>query len=667
MRSRISKNSLLVLLALFISHYSSAEIGSQQWSFPTGDAVFSSPVIDRLGNVYFGSVDGKLYSVDANGNERWSVQTGDWIESSAALSPNESAVYVGSWDNKLYAVSTTTGSVLWTFDTGSLIYSSPAVGNDGTVYFGGSDGFVYALNPSGGLVWDVFLEGELDSSVVIGPSGHLYVASSLGFVHSLEKDTGTVRWSFEVPLELGAFDRETQITSSCMLDGTGALYFGSNNYFVYALDTADGSLLWKYETGGVVDASPTLSIDGNILISSYDGYLYSLDTSGDLVWRTDIGANYYTSAVVDELGRIYVSSYISDTLSYLNLLSADGTILQRIGFAGIVDSSVALGPEGKLYFGNNDGNLYAYSNTSRLSNSVWPSFRSGLAGRGNLEGYTPPVANKERLYNIALRGTPKGGEEDIIAGFAIGGTGSKNLLIRAVGPGLLSQGVTDYLEDPRVDFFHWINGSIGENDDWGQSASAEVLPEEMARVGAFPLEAGSADSADLLSLESGAVYTAIVSNAGGADGIALVEVYNADVGESDSVLANVSMRGPVGTGDEVLIAGFVIEGNLPKRLLIRAVGSGLVAQGVNNALADPTLSLYRGVSAIETNDDWDSHPERTLLEAFMDSAGAFELEEGSGDSAMFVWLEPGLYTAIVSGVNASTGVALVELYDLTGN
>ena len=77
------------------------------------------------------------------------------------------------------------------------------------------------------------------------------------------------------------------------------------------------------------------------------------------------------------------------------------------------------------------------------------------------------------------------------------------------------------------------------------------------------------------------------------------------------------------------------------------------------------MRLFRGTSVIESNDDWDAHPEKAQLESFMSSAGAFALEEGSGDSAMFVWLEPGLYTAIVSGKNDQTGIALVELYDLT--
>lgn len=640
-----------------------SEIGEELWRFQAGDAVFASPTVDAAGNIYFGSVDGKFYSLDAGGTERWSTQTGDWIESSAALSPDESVVYFGSWDNNLYALDTDSGAQNWVFETGSLIFSSPAVADDGSVFVGGADGFVYALNADGSLLWSAFLGGEVDASIALGPSGQLYVGTTEGLFYSLDRSTGVENWSFEVPIEPGALGRVTSITSSCALDGTGKLYFGCSNFFIYALNASDGSLAWNYETDAEVESSPTISIDGNVLVSSQDGFLYSLSVDGELVWSTNIGENYYTSAVVDEIGRIYVSSYIDDTLSYLNLLSPDGSILQRVTFASVVDSSVSIAPDGTLYLGSNDGSLYAFSNGGRLSDSVWPKFRGNLASRGSLEGYAPPVANKERIYNIALRGSPGGGERDIIAGFSVGGTGDKTLLVRAVGPGLEDLGVVDYLQDPIIRFYD-SGGQFSSNDDWGASLSAGILPDEMSRLGAFALDEGSADSADLLTLGSG-VYTAIVSNNGNDSGIALVEVYNGDSDDSEASLANVAMRGQVGVGDEVLIAGFFIEGNLPKRILLRAVGSGIAAQGVNGVLADTTLRLFRGQTVIESNDDWDGHPEKVQLEALMASVGAFALEEGSGDSAMFVWLEPGLYTAIVSGKNDQTGIALVELYDLT--
>ena len=653
--------TISILLAGSFSAY--AEIGNQSWTFQTGESIFASPTIDGEGNVYVGSLDGILYCVDSAGSELWSVQTGDWIESSAALSPDENTVYVGSWDNKLYAINTGNGSTLWSFESGSLISSSPSIADDGSIYFGGTDGFLYGLNSDGTLKWEVFVGGELDSSVAIGTSGELYVASSEGVVYSFD-GFGQELWSFDVPDEPGATGRETLIVSSCMLSGSGELYVGSNNYFFYALDTIDGSMLWNYETAGEIDASPTMSIDGNILMSSRDGFVYSLNPEGGLVWKTEIGVNFFTSAVVDEVGRIYVSSYISETLSYLNLLSPDGIILQQVAFTDIIDSSVSMSPEGVLYLGSYDGNLYAFQNGARLSNSVWPKFRQSLSSRGELKGYVTPTPNNERLFNISMRGAPMGGEEDVFAGFYVAGEGEKHLLIRGVGPGLEAQNISGFLEDPTIAFYG-AGGKFAENDNWGDGPVVDSVPDETARIGGFALEAESADSADILRLSSG-LYSVILSNGGGEEGVGLLELYDADLDNSEASLSNISIRGRSGLGEEVLIAGFVIQGNLPKRVLIRAVGRGLLDKDVNAVLMDPTLRLYRGQNVIDSNDDWDAHLERTQLEAYMESAGAFALEEDSGDSALFVWLEPGLYTAIVAGNNGGTGIALVEIYDLTG-
>ena len=181
-----------------------AEIGNELWRFSAGDVLFSSPALDSSGNIYFGALNGRVYSVDDDGNERWSAQTGDWVESSVALSPDESTIYVGSWDNSLYAIDSSTGVVKWTFATGSLIFSSPAVAQDGTVYFGGADGFVYGLSPDGISLWETFVGGEVDASIAVGPNGNLYAATSEGVVLSLDRDSGEEIWSFQVPVEPGA-------------------------------------------------------------------------------------------------------------------------------------------------------------------------------------------------------------------------------------------------------------------------------------------------------------------------------------------------------------------------------------------------------------------------------------------------------------------------------
>lgn len=130
---------------------------------------------------------------------------------------------------------------------------------------------------------------------------------------------------------------------------------------------------------------------------------------------------------------------------------------------------------------------------------------------------------------------------------------------------------------------------------------------------------------------------------------------------SDGVLRNVSTRGAVGVGERVLVAGFVVAGDAPKRMLVRAVGPSLASLGVTGVLANPNLLLYRGQSIIQQNDDWANSAE---VQAATTQIGAFPLPVGSLDSALVVTLNPGIYTAVVSGVSAGTGVALVEVFDL---
>ncbi len=145
--------------------------------------------------------------------------------------------------------------------------------------------------------------------------------------------------------------------------------------------------------------------------------------------------------------------------------------------------------------------------------------------------------------------------------------------------------------------------------------------------------------------------------------------------QPDRALVNVSTRGYVDGNTTPLIAGLVITGTEPKRVLIRAAGPSLGAQGVQQPLEDPVVNVYSGQDQIATNDNWSEGsgldvenasvqgPARTLMEAFNQS-GAFGFELGSNDSALLIWLEPGLYSAVVSGVNGGNGIALVEVYQV---
>eukprot|EP01035_Chromulina_nebulosa_P069674 gene69674-biopygen49660 len=177
----------------------------------------------------------------------------------------------------------------------------------------------------------------------------------------------------------------------------------------------------------------------------------------------------------------------------------------------------------------------------------------------------------------------------------------------------------------------------------------------MASAGAFALTAGSKDAALVATLGAGA-YSAPVTATDSGSGVALLEVYDAATSSSLTVV-NASTRAFVGTGDSVLIPGFVISGTGALKLLIRAVGPTLASLGVTGVLADPTITLYRGSTVLATNDNWSAADAATMT-----AVGAFALTAGSRDAAIVTTLPAGSYSAIVSGVGGTTGTALVELY-----
>lgn len=261
-------------------------------------------------------------------------------------------------------------------------------------------------------------------------------------------------------------------------------------------------------------------------------------------------------------------------------------------------------------------------------------------------------ANDARLVNLSIRSQAGTGAQTLIVGFNLSAGATKTLLIRGIGPTLTGFGVGGALPDPQLQLF---SGStvLAQNDNWGGGAA---ITSAAANVGAFALAPASRDAALLQSLGAGG-YSAQI---GGGTGVALVEVY--DAGSSGGArLTNLSARTQVGTGGDILIAGFVIGGTTSKTLLVRAIGPTLGTFGVTGALVDPRLDLYTGSTLVQSNDNWGG---ASALTSAFGSVGAFALSPTSRDSALLVTLQPGSYTAQVSGVGNTTGVALVEVYEL---
>ena len=265
-----------------------------------------------------------------------------------------------------------------------------------------------------------------------------------------------------------------------------------------------------------------------------------------------------------------------------------------------------------------------------------------------------------RLANLSVRTQAGTGDQTLITGFALGGAGTKSLLVRAVGPTLAAFGLTGTLPDPFVEIAPLNAAKVTENNNWSGTLA---LKNAFASVGAFPLATDASLDAALVFSPSAGAYTAKITDTAARPGLALVEIYDTGTGNTPK-LTNVSARTQVGTGADALIVGFVVSGNVPKKFLIRAVGPTLGAFGVGGTLVDPLLDVrpLGSETIVATNDDWRGTP---ALKAAFTSVGAFALAtDTSRDAALAIELPPGAYTATVSGKQNTTGVALVEVYEL---
>ena len=253
----------------------------------------------------------------------------------------------------------------------------------------------------------------------------------------------------------------------------------------------------------------------------------------------------------------------------------------------------------------------------------------------------PPPPPPRTLLNVSTRLRSESGENALIAGFIVIGDSPKKVLLRAIGSSLP---VAGRMADPRLELYDSAGQSIAFNDNWN-FARAEVLA-----TGAAP--AHEREAALVRTLPPGS-YTAVVD--GPQSGVAVAELY--DLSPQSSTVANISTRGRVDTGDNVMIGGFIIGGDEPTRVIVRALGPSLLGNGVADALRDTTLDLHDANGTLfATNDDWRSDQEGEIATLIPPTD---ELE-----SAVVSTLHPGNYTAVVRGKDNTKGVALVEVYNL---
>ncbi|MEO6872574.1 MAG: peptidylprolyl isomerase [Chthoniobacterales bacterium] len=259
------------------------------------------------------------------------------------------------------------------------------------------------------------------------------------------------------------------------------------------------------------------------------------------------------------------------------------------------------------------------------------------------------------LANISTRGLVGTNQDALIGGFIVLGDAPKRVAIRALGPSLSSAGLTNVLADPTLDLYNGEGAVIATNNNWKDAANFQ----EVIDAGLAPTEPNeSVILATLPATPTGSAYTAVIQGAGGTGGIGLVEVYDLGSGPGASVL-NISTRGDVQTGDNVMIGGFIVSGDGTQRVLVRAIGPTLASAGISDPLDDPTLSLVNGQGTeIDFNDNWMDSPDKAAIEATTIPP------TNPKESAVLDTLAPGNYTAIVRGAGTSTGTGLVEVYAL---
>ena len=367
-------------------------------------------------------------------------------------------------------------------------------------------------------------------------------------------------------------------------------------------------------------------------------------------------AGYYSGALVGSAdGRGYV------------IVGADGQAFALAAASSSVDGATGtVGTNGRLTLTTaNQSTIDLGFTNGALSGTV----KSAAGVTASLNGATDALAGTERLANISARGGTAPGAP-LIAGFVVSGATPKQVLIRAAGPALAPApfNVAGALDDPVLQLFRG-NTVIAQNDNWSAPASAgAAITAAAASVNAFAFRGGSADAALLTTLTPGNYTVQISAGATSANstGVVLAEIYEIiEAAESPGArrLANLSARGPVAPGTP-LIAGFVINGTAPQRVLIRGIGPALTGFNLPGALANPTLTLFRGSTVLKVNDDWFRDPDATLIRDAAVKTGAFALGASSLDAALLLYLEPGAYTAQITASNPNgTGTALVEIYD----
>lgn len=400
---------------------------------------------------------------------------------------------------------------------------------------------------------------------------------------------------------------------------------------VAAADAGDYTVIVSNSAGNVTSSAATLTVGDPPAVT-----ITSAPASVDV----DAGANVNFS----------VGATSSGALSYQWFRFKSGEGLRQL--AGATSSSLALSAVDA-----DDMGIYFV----RVSN--------GGTSVDSSPAILTLTGGESRLANLSTRGSvPANGQ--LVPGFVLQGTGTKDIVVRAAGPLLAGFGVSTAMSDPQLDLVPPDSSEPRvQNDNWESNGNLADLVAASSSVGALPFESGSNDSAIFTGVPLGSSggskgYTVEVSSTDGSGGIALAEVYDVELSSGESRLVNVSARGFSGLGENALIPGFVISGSGAKTMLIRVGGPLLAEFGLPGTMTDPRLEVIPGgqTFVVAENDNWGGTEE---LKQVFQLTGAFPFpSDDSRDAAVLVRLPPGAYTVRPSGAADGVGEIIVEAYEV---
>ena len=550
------------------------------------------------------------------GRKVWSVAiTGTYGFANAAYDSGK--VFIVNFDGLMQAFNAATGKLLWSVKLpGQYAFTSPPAAANGTVFVGGagSGGTLYAVDEkTGNVLWTGSVENGDSSSPAITPT-QVFVSYACPQAYAFDPVTGQLQWHFSGGCEGGG-------------GATPVVHLG-RVYVRESYSTPTNGLILNANTGhqvGDFNSTTPPVFSGNLGLYLQSGTLRGIDVSTGKVLWSFAGNGDLTSAPLIVNKTIYIGS--NSGVLYALDFKGHQVWTTQVG-AAIPGSNEGGGPTTGL--GAGDGLLVVPTGST-------------------LVAYTSPALS----LNISTRADVLTGDSVLIGGFIVHGPAPKKVIIRALGPSLPLDG---HLLNPTLEL-HKPDGTIVTNDDWKvDDATGQPQADEVQATNLAPTD--DSESALVAVLDPGS-YTAIVRGKDDTNGLGLVEVYDLD-GLNGSALANISTRGAVGTGDNVMIGGFILGPATAANpeVAIRALGPSL---GLPDALQDPQLEVRNSNgTTVASNNDWATDQSQAQVQAHhLDPKDPHE-------SALIRTLPVGSYTVLVSGHDGGSGIGLVEVYNVGG-